>query len=135
MLKTRTIAELKKELVAKGKQLLTLRTQRRQIAAKLAVLDKQIAALEGTAAKPVRKRRKKAKRVKKTRKVRANSLTSWILNVLAKEPKGMRAKDIAAAVVKAGYKTKSKNFYSIVAATLAKAPSVKRAGRGVYKLA
>ena len=47
----------------------------------------------------------------------------------------MMAKDVTAAVLKAGYPTKSKDFYGIVAATLREDPSFTKVRRGVYRLA
>jgi len=47
----------------------------------------------------------------------------------------MRARDLADAVLKAGYVTKDKNFYNTVAKTLGKDKRFKRVGRGLYKLA
>ena len=46
----------------------------------------------------------------------------------------MRAKDIAQAVVKAGYRSTSRNFYPIVAAALRDKKLFRRVRRGVYTL-
>ncbi len=56
-------------------------------------------------------------------------------DVLAKAGNGMRAINVAKAVLGAGYKTFSKDFYGIVAATLRDRKNFKRLRRGVYALA
>ena len=68
--KTKTIAELRKELTAKERQLSKLRIHRKTLAARLGAVDRQISTLAGES--PQRVRGKKAgKRGKKaTRKVR-----------------------------------------------------------------
>lgn len=61
-------------------------------------------------------------------------LIEYVRAVLAKAPQGMRAKDVASAVTKAGYRSFSKDFYGIVATTL-RDKRFKRLHRGVYTLA
>ena len=163
MPKIQTIAELKKQLSAKRKALTVLAAQRKKLAGRLAAVEKKIATLTGEApaGKPPRKKRAKAakKKVSRKRKVAKKATTevkrakkavkktarkpkratgkplvNYIKEVLAPAKEGMRAKDVAAAVVKAGYPTKSKSFYGIVAATLADTKAVKRLKRGVYAL-
>ena len=56
-----------------------------------------------------------------------------IAGVLGAKKGGMRIKEVVAAVKKAGYKTKSKDFRGIVSATL-RTPKFKRIKRGVYTL-
>jgi hypothetical protein len=58
-------------------------------------------------------------------------LQDYIMEVLQKNPKGLRVREIADAVLKAGYKTNSDNFYNIVAGAL-KDKQFKRLSRGVY---
>ncbi len=53
----------------------------------------------------------------------------------AKAPRGMRARAIAAAVTRAGYKSFSKDFNAVVAKTLLDRKLFQRVSRGVYKLA
>jgi septal ring factor EnvC (AmiA/AmiB activator) len=131
--KTRSIQEIQKELEAKQKQVASLRAKRNKLSSQLATVEKQISRLTGgapakRAAKP--RRGKKARR----RRARGKPLVAYIEEVLAGHPKGMRAKDVAAAVAKAGYKSRSKDFYNIVAATL-RDKRFKRLSRGVYALA
>ena len=63
------------------------------------------------------------------------SLVVFIRDLLSGAKDGMRAKDIATGVTKSGYKTKSKDFYGIVAAALRDPKNFKRLARGVYTLA
>lgn len=137
----KSIQDLRKELAAKERQLDKVLTQRKKLVAKLKSIDKRIAALGGEV--PSSERRSKpgpkpkiARKKRRTPK-RANSkpLVDYIKQVLAKMPKGMRAKDVAPAVKAAGYATRSKDFYGIVAAALRDTEGIKRVTRGVYKMA
>jgi hypothetical protein len=150
--KTKTIAELRKELTAKERQLSKLRIHRKTLAARLGAVDRQISTLAGES--PQRVRGKKAgqragKRGKKaTRKVRTakkgkaagkratrKPLVHYIQKVLGKTKKGMRVKDMVQAVIDAGYHTTSKHFYRAVASQLRKRKNFRRVSRGMYKLA
>ena len=158
MPRTRSIAELQKELAAKESQLAKLQAQRKKLIASLEAVDRQISSLaSGVVAGPNRRRkarkkvakkaarkgrkvarkvvRKAAKKAKRAAGRTDKSLVEFIRQILAKAGDGMRAKDITAAVLKAGYPTKSKDFYGIVAATLRDKKNFSRLGRGVYKLA
>ncbi len=128
MPRTRTIAELEKELNAKQRRLRTLKSRRAKLAVGLAAIDRQIKSLGGKAGpsgKPARSGRK--------RKLPTNKmpLLDYIALVLAKAKKGMRIKNVAVAVKKAGYKTGSKDFYGIVASTI-RDKMFKRLDRGLY---
>lgn len=145
----KTIQELRRELGVKTRLSRRLRAQRRKLATRLAALDRRIAAIVGGAGpspkrkkrkkrkkRVVKKRRKKAakkKAAKRPRRRRGKSLLASIAKVLAANKDGMRTKEVAAAVKKAGYKTKSKDFRGIVSATL-RADKFKRIKRGVYTL-
>lgn len=139
--KTKTIPELQRELSAKRSLLRRLRAQRRKLATRAAAHDRRIAAIEGGAGpSPKRKKRKKRvvrkrgkKAAKRGRGRRGKSLVASIADVLAAKKGGMRTQEVATAVKKAGYKTKSKDFYGIVSATL-RTPKFKRIKRGVYTL-
>ena len=130
----KTISELKRELKLRQQMLEVLYVKRDKLARKLKVVEKNIAAITGEATSGstfgVR-----APRKGKFRGKGGKPLVSYLRDVLAKAPKGMRARDIAKAVVKAGYPTTSKSFYSIVAATLRDKKNFKRLARGVYTLA
>ncbi len=130
--RTRTIQEVEKELRAKQTELATLKAKRDKLARRLAAVDQQIGRLSGGAAPA---RRKKAQRkVTRRRRRGGTSLVSCIEQVLAGAKGGMRTKDVAEAVTKAGYKTRAKDFYNIVAKTL-RDDRFKRVKRGVYTLA
>jgi len=150
--RTRTITELKKELKIKQRRLSKLRLQRRKLAAGLVAIDKHIDSLAGETAnrgrKPKRARRKKARKVARRKKVAGKTrkakrprkratgtpLMTYLVKVLGQTKKGLRIKDIASAVAKAGYKSRSKDFYAIVATAL-RDKKFKRVSRGVYTLA
>ena len=129
-----TIAELKREIAARERQVEGLLARRQKVAKQLAEVDRQIAELGGEVpeagkrpptAAPARRRRKLPKNVK--------PLVAYISDALAKAKDGMRVKDVEAAVKKAGYKTFSKDFYGVVATALREGPFAK-VSRGVYKL-
>ena len=77
------------------------------------------------AKKTVRRARKRAT---------GKPLTEYIREVLAQAAAPMRVRDIMTAVSKAGYRSASKDFYNIVAATVRDPKSFQRIKRGVYKL-
>ena len=135
MPKIKTIQELRKELQLKEAALTRLSAQRKRLATKLAAIDRRIAALEGDSPrlgrKPGPKPGKKSTR-KRTRRGAGKSLNDFIEKVLGGADAGMRTKDIAPAVRKAGYKTKSKDFYGLVAAALRDETRFKRVSRGIY---
>jgi len=146
--RSKTIQELRRELAAKEKQLDKLLAQRRSLAARLAKLDKAIVAAGGEAPQPkarkARKRRKlkaagrkaapRRKAVKKTGRARSKPLVEYIKQVLGKSGKPLRAKEVMQAVRAAGYKTRSKDFYGIVASALRDTKTFMRVSRGVYTL-
>ncbi len=146
--KTKSIPELRKELKAKTKRLTALNLQRRKLATRLAAVERKIGTLTSGPQRRVRKRKarkkvtrkvrkgKKASRAKRGKRGRAGKpLAECIRGVLGKAKGGMRAKDVAAAVLKAGYRTKDKTFNKTVAKTLASDKRFKRVKRGVYKAA
>ena len=128
MPKTVSIAKLRKQLAAQESQLVKLKKTRVKAAKQLAALDQKIAAIGGKAAP----KKKTASKAKKARKMPKNTkpLVDFVADVLAGS-KGMRVKEVAAAVKKAGYKTNSKDFYGIVATTL-RDPKFPKVSRGVY---
>ena len=144
-----TIIQLRRELRTKELRLEKLEGRRKKIAAGLAAIDREIAMLSGPARQPRRKKvgkkkaaakakkagRPKAAQKKKTRGKRGASLVEYVREVLAGVSEGMRVREVTAAVKKAGYKSKSKDFYGIVATTLRDKRNFKRLNRGTYKLA
>ena len=137
MPRIKTIAELRRELAAKQQQVRKLLSQRRKVVLKLAAIDKAIAALAGGATNAGPGRPKKARKKAQRRRKRPNvkPLAECLSGALAKAKGKMRAKELAAAVVKAGYVTKDKSFNQTVAKTLGKDKRFKRVGRGLYVLA
>jgi hypothetical protein len=139
-LRGKTIAELRRELKVKKVRLAKLQSSRAKVSKRLGKLDHQIAVLLGDERKLRGRRKKKARRrvakkAKRRRRATGKPLGQYISKALAGSEKGMRVKDIQQAVVKAGYRSASKNFYSIVAAALADESKFQRVGRGLYKLA
>jgi len=130
--RNKTIRELRRELKAKETKLRKLHAQRRKITARLGVIDGRISALAGDVGKAGPKRKATASR-RARKRPRGEPLVKYIQGVLARAKQGMRAKDVATAVVKAGYRSTSKDFYGIVAATLRESSEFKRVSRGVYK--
>lgn len=66
------------------------------------------------------------------RGARAGSLKETIVKVLRQKGRPMSPNDIAANVVKAGYKTNSKHLTKAVSNTLPDLNEVKKVGRGLY---
>ncbi|HUT61780.1 MAG TPA: hypothetical protein VNA25_28410 [Phycisphaerae bacterium] len=128
MPRIKTIGDLESELRAKRKSLSVLARRRQGLLAKLNAVDRQIASLAGGSARG--RAGGAGKRVGRRRS--GKSLVSYLQRLLKKVGKGMRAKDIAQAVVKAGYHSTSKNFYPIVAAALRDKKLFRRVRRGVY---
>lgn len=136
-----SITELLAELNRRQKKLPKLRKLAARLEKKLAAVVSEIESLGGALpAKTVRKSAgkpaaaKKASKAPRKRPRNKSSLGEAVVSVLSKdEPKSVSA--IIAAVKKAGYKTTSKNFATIVYQTLARDKKrVGKAGRGLYVL-
>jgi hypothetical protein len=126
-----SVEELKKEIVRRQRALPKLIASRD-------ALDKKIAELQGLGepqAAPKRGRRKLAKkRVKRAKRAsRPGSLSSKLVEVFQGK-KSLPLGDAIQAVLAAGYKTKSKNFATIVGNTLAQDKRFRRVRKGVYAL-
>jgi hypothetical protein len=154
MAKTPSIQELKKQLAAQERKMEKLQTRRDKIAAELEQVDRELAQLTGggTTSAPTKRRRKKTtkaarktKSAKKTGRKKSSrgrrgggeggkTLEHYIIQVLDQAGEPMRAKEVMQAVDKAGYKSKSKDFYGIVATALRNEDLFKRVSRGVYTL-
>ena len=68
------------------------------------------------------------------RPARAGSLKTYIVKVLGQRSTAMSPKDIAARIVKAGYKSKAKDLTKAVSNTLPQLKQVKKVGFGKYKV-
>ncbi len=66
--------------------------------------------------------------------MRPGSLKVFMVDVLKKTPKAMSPKDIAKAVLKSGYKSKSQNLVRAVSNALPDLKGLKRLGHGQYRL-
>ena len=133
MRKKMTIAELRRTLAARERQVARLLARRGKLAKRLAAVDRDIEALGGKVPKATRPKGRVAKRGARRLPRNVKPLPEYIKDVLAKSKAGMRVKDVEAAVKAAGYKTSSKHFYGSVAVVLREGPFVK-VSRGVYKL-
>jgi len=85
-------------------------------------------------AKKAAKRAAKKTTRRAGRRATGKPLTEYIREVLAQAAEPMRVRDIMTAVSKAGYRSASKDFYNIVAATVRDPKYFQRIKRGVYKL-
>ena len=132
MAKTKTIAELRRELAAKEGKLKTLTARRSKLTVQMSAVDREIAKLGGEGvpgkkgrAKPVSKRRKRAKN--------KQSLADVLASVL-KGKRGVRVSEAAKLAFAAGYKSASKQFANIVSQALSTDKRFRKVSRGVYAL-
>ena len=111
-----------------------LAAEQAQLAVQLGALDQLLTTLGGTAPKPT------ARRALQGRKIRGGhggalegSLKSYIDRVLRGTRRPMRGAEVAAAVLKAGYKSRSKALAQSVGVALRTMPGVKKIGHGVFR--
>jgi hypothetical protein len=134
-----SIQELRRCLAAQEQEVARLKKKREKIVKELGKIDKAIAAAGGSPS-PTQAVKARAKKPavapgRKSRKRSAGKpLIDYILGVLKGSPKGRRVKDVMNAVTKAGYASKSKDFYGIVATALREGPQFKNISRGIYAL-
>jgi chorismate mutase len=126
-----SVEDLKKEIIRRQKALPKLIHKRDQ-------LSQQIAELQALgAAKPATKRGRKPggkRRVRRaTRAARPGSLASALVEALKANVKLTLAQAVE-AVRMAGYKSKSKNFRTVVGMALSKDEHFRRVRRGEYTL-
>ncbi len=137
--RTRSVVELRRELEKSERELERIVARRAIVADKLAALDRRIAALGGPAAAGAfRGRGRPALPLgarPRHRPANGKPLVQYVRQVLADARAGMRVRDVAAAVRRAGYKTSSRGFYGIVATMLRDKANFTRINRGLYKLA
>jgi len=133
MPKTMTIAELRRTLAARERQVARLLARRKKFAKELAAVDRDIEALGEKVPRATRPKKRVANRRARRLPRNVKPLIEYVKDVLAKSKAGMRVKEVEAAVKKAGYKTSSKHFYGSVAVVLRDGPFVK-VSRGVYRL-
>ncbi len=133
---TMSIQELRRCLIVQEREVARLQQQRAKLITELAKVDQAIVAAGGsldkkqvakirapkTAASPGRKRST------------GKPLIEYLLAVLKGSPKGMRVKEVMNAAAKAGYVSRSKDFYGIVATALREGLQFKKITRGIYAL-
>jgi len=111
-----------------------LTAQRDDLDRRIAALDNALSAM-GAAVRPVAGARVAVGRGRGGRGGRrAGSLKDYIARVLSAGSGAMAVKDIAAAVVKAGYKSSNKTLAKSVGSALAHMPDVLKVGRGLFKM-
>jgi septal ring factor EnvC (AmiA/AmiB activator) len=118
-LESMSAADLKAELQRRERRVNSLVSKRDRIAAKLKVLDKQIASMGGAIGTGIR-----------TRPRNATNLVEAMSKVL--DGKTMSVTEVAEAVQKAGYQTTSPSFRIIVNQALLSSGKFKRVARGQY---
>lgn len=112
-----SVAQLEKLLSDKKGELATLGQKKANLQSQLASVDKALDSLKGATAPaaapaPARRKKKRGRRGKLPRN--AQSLGAAVTGILGKTPKGLSLKDLVAAVLGSGYKTKAKNFSNVV---------------------
>ena len=147
--RTKSIQELENELAAKHKRLQKLQKQRNRLARDLEAVDREMHELQGGKGRPGPKPGQKKttkKTAKKTspqsgkkaprrarRRPTGKPLVDYIAEALGKADGPMRVKEVVQAVQDGGYKSTSKDFYNIVAATL-RDDRFEKVARGQYQL-
>ena len=108
-----SVAELEQLLESRRAELNELVDKREALAAELAELDGQIAAMNGEPVEGGGRRRKARKVVRKRRPGRARNqppLREVVAGVLEKQKKGLTLKELEEKVIAAGYQTNSAKF-------------------------
>jgi len=126
MAKTTSIAALEQELQTKKRDLDKLMKQRSELLRKVAVLDKQIGKLQGSAATSGKGGRRGPRS--------GPSLIQRVVEVLAASKKPLGVKDIAEKVLAGGYQTTSKNIHTLIWAQIYKDDRIVRPERGRFAL-
>lgn len=123
-----SIAELHAEIRRRQSGLGRLQRQRQKLMTKLASVEREIAARDGDLGSVRLAGRGRAGGRKRPRN--DSNLVEALKKVLS--GKTMSVTDVAGAVQKAGYRTTSPNFRTIVNQTLLKKTHFRRVGRGKY---
>lgn len=120
----KSISELKTEIKRRERQLTTLHRRREKAVAQLQEIDDQISELGGTATgdSPMSGGRKRYRN--------DSNLADALVDLLKTQT--LSVTQAAIDVQKAGYKTTSPNFRTIVNQTLLRDKRFKRVGRGLY---
>ena len=141
-----SVADLKNAIARAEQRVAGLEKKRANLLAQVDKVDAEIAALRGevkptpapAAPKAKRKRKggpkKKLKKKAKAKRGRKGTLVEAITKVLKSADGPLKVAQIAKAVVKAGYKTKSKNVPNVIREALTRVPGIKKASRGQYTM-
>lgn len=133
-----TISELQKMLEERQTRLKTLAELRSKKLAELKEIDTQIETLSGEAVSDsistvtLPKPQPKKKRV--PRDTNKQTSVEYAKEILAKHPLGLELNDLAEAVLKAGYSSKSSNFSNSLYQALYKSDEIVRNSEGRYVL-
>ena len=134
-----SVAALQKELERKRQRVARLTEKRQSIAERIVALDSEIAGLRGPTeeakapVEPAKPERPKPKaKTEKGKPGRRPVLAEAIHGVLAEADGPMRAGDIAEALKKRKFKTKSADLTNLVREAMSRIEGVKRVGRGLY---
>lgn len=120
-----------------------MRVYRQSLAARRAQLDSQIRGIDqalsalGASARPRTRRAARVRRAARGRRgarPRKGSLKDFIGNVLRVRKGPVAVKDVTAAVLKAGFKTKNKTLAKSVGIALSQMPGVMKVSRGLFRL-
>lgn len=124
-----SLEELKREILHRQKALPRLIAQRDE-------LDRQIAELQGLGSAKAVAARKGPSRKRATMAMSRRGKTSLVgmLTEILKSKAKVSISEAMQALTRSGYKSKSKNFRTIVSVALAKDERFKRVGRGLYAL-
>jgi hypothetical protein len=132
--KSLSVAELLAELSRRQRKLPGLKKMAARLQKRLARVQAEIAAFGGTVKPAAPSRAAKAGGKKPRRRPRNKiTLADAIVKTLVKD-KPKSVPQIAADVQKAGYRSSSKTFNTIIYQTVAKDGRVKKVGRGQYVL-
>ena len=133
---TMSIQELRRCLKAQEKEVARLEQKRAKLIKELAKIDKAIVAAGGPLTKTpvVRTRAAKTAASASGKRSTGKPLIDYLVDVLKGLPKGMRVKEVMNAATEAGYVSRSKDFYGIVATALREGPQFKKITRGIYAL-
>jgi hypothetical protein len=111
-----------------------LAAEQAQLATQLGALDQLLTTLGGTAPKPTAGRALQGRRIGGGHGgAREGSLKSYIDRVLRATRRPMRRAEVTAAVLKAGYQSRSKTLAKSVGVALRTMSGVKKIGRGVFR--
>ncbi len=132
MPRTKTIAELRRELAVKEGKLKTLTARRSKLAVQLSAVDRDIAKLGGEGI-PGKKSKVKTAPKRRKRAKNKQSLADVLASVL-KGRRGVKVAEAAKLALGAGYKSASNQFANIVSQTFSTDKRFGKISRGVYAL-